>query len=108
MTPSVAIGALLATMTGGIWIWVWPGSPSGALAVVGGTALLASSMKIPLTAIALMMEFTRVGHDFFIPMAFAVAGSVAASHLSSVRALSAWTPRDRTVPVLDAAGDLQA
>jgi hypothetical protein len=29
---------------------------------------------MPLTAIALMMEFTRVDHDFLIPMVFAVVG----------------------------------
>jgi H+/Cl- antiporter ClcA len=48
MTPSVSIGALLATLTGLVWNCVWPGSPSGAFAVVGGTAFLASSMRIPL------------------------------------------------------------
>jgi H+/Cl- antiporter ClcA len=107
MTPSIAIGALFATLTGGLWNWIWPGSPSGALAVVGGTAFLASSMRMPLTAIALMMEFTRVDHDFLIPMAFAVVGSISASHLSGVRALSARTPSDRTVLVLEAAGERQ-
>jgi H+/Cl- antiporter ClcA len=75
MTPSVAIGGLLATVTGGIWSWAWPGSPPGAFTIVGATAFLASSMRMPLTAIALVMEFTRVDHDFLIPMFFAVAGS---------------------------------
>jgi H+/Cl- antiporter ClcA len=62
---------------------------------------------MPLTAIALMMEFTRVDHDFLIPMAFAVAGSVSASYLSGVRAQSARTPSDRTVLVLEAPGEQQ-
>jgi H+/Cl- antiporter ClcA len=105
MTPSVSIGALLATVTGGIWNCIWPGGPSGAFAVVGGTAFLASSMRMPLTAIVLMMEFTRVDHDFLIPMAFAVVGSISASHLSGVRALSARTPNDQTVLVLEATGE---
>ena len=94
MTPSVAIGALLATVTGEIWNWIWPGSPPGAFAVVGGTAFLASSMRMPLTAIVLMMEFTRVDHDFLIPMAFAVVGSISAFHLSDLQAPSARTPPD--------------
>jgi len=38
-------------------------------------------MRMTLTAIALMMEFTRVDHDFLIPMAFAVAGSIGALHV---------------------------
>jgi len=81
LTPSVAIGALLATVTYGIWNWICPGAPQGAVAVVGGAAFLASSMRMPLVAIALMMEFTRVDHDFLIPMAFAVAGSIGALHV---------------------------
>jgi H+/Cl- antiporter ClcA len=81
LTPSVAIGASLATLISGIWNWMWPGTPPGAFAIVGGTAFLASSMRMPLTAIVLMMEFTRVDHDFLIPMSFAVIGSVSASRL---------------------------
>jgi len=41
-------------------------------------------LKMPLTAIALMMEFTRVDHDFLIPMGLAVAGSVSASRLAAI------------------------
>jgi H+/Cl- antiporter ClcA len=100
LTPSVAIGASLGTVMSGIWNWIWPGSPPGAFAVVGGTAFLASSMRMPLTAIALMMEFTRVDHDFLIPMAFAVAGSISTFHLISMR-VGELTPvtRDRTPDV---------
>jgi H+/Cl- antiporter ClcA len=47
LTPSVAIGALIATVTGGVWNRVWPASPLGAFAVVGGAAFLASSMRTP-------------------------------------------------------------
>jgi H+/Cl- antiporter ClcA len=79
LTPGLAIGASLAALAGAIWTSAWPGTPLGAFAVVGGAAFLAVSMKMPLTAIVLMMEFTRVNHDFLIPMALAVAGSVWAS-----------------------------
>jgi len=82
MTPGIAIGTLIARVTGGMWNWIWPGTPPGAFAVVGGTAFLAASMRMPLTAIALLMEFTRVDHDFLIPMAFAVVGSMSAFRLS--------------------------
>jgi H+/Cl- antiporter ClcA len=46
----------------------------GAFAIVAGTAFLASSMKMPITALVLMVEFTRVDHDFLVPMLCAVAG----------------------------------
>jgi Voltage gated chloride channel len=31
--------------------------------LIGSAAFLASSMKMPLTVIVLIFEFTRVGHD---------------------------------------------
>ena len=79
LTPSIAIGASLAAVTGALWNSAWPGSPLGAFAMVGGAAFLAVSNRMPLTAIVLMMEFSRVEHDFLIPMALAVAGSLGVS-----------------------------
>ena len=78
MTPGIAIGACLGTLSGGIWSHIWPGVASGDFAVIGGTAFLAASMRMPVTAIVLMIEFTRVDHDFLIPMALAATGSVLA------------------------------
>lgn len=49
--------------------------------LIGSAAFLASSMKMPLTAIVLIFEFTRVGHDFLLPISLAVTGSVSAFHL---------------------------
>lgn len=85
MTPGLTIGALLATVIGGLWNLAGPVVPLGAFAVVGGAAFLASSMKMPLTAIALTIEFTRVGHDFLIPISFAAAGSISVHYLCSLR-----------------------
>jgi H+/Cl- antiporter ClcA len=85
LTPGLTIGALLATTIGGLWNLAGPVVPLGAFAVVGGTAFLASSMTMPLTAIALIIEFTRVGHDFLIPISFAVSGSISFYHLCSLR-----------------------
>ena len=48
----------------------------GAFAIIGSAAFLASSMKMPLTAIALIAEFTRIGHDFLIPISLAIAVSI--------------------------------
>jgi H+/Cl- antiporter ClcA len=66
---------------GGFWNYAWPGVPLGAFAIVGSAAFLASSMKMPLTAVVLITEFTRVGHDFLIPMLFGVIGSVSVFYL---------------------------
>jgi H+/Cl- antiporter ClcA len=85
LTPSLTIGAMLGTIGGSVWNLVGPGVPLGAFAIVGAAAFLAASMKMPVTAIVLAVEFTRVDHDFLIPILFAVAGSIAAFELNARR-----------------------
>ncbi|MGY4495075.1 chloride channel protein [Pseudomonas sp. TE3610] len=81
LTPALACGALLAVILGGGWSLVWPGVPLGAFAIVGAAAFLSSSMSMPLTAIVLVVEFTRIDHDFLVPIILAVVGSVCVSRL---------------------------
>ncbi|RFU47958.1 chloride channel protein [Paraburkholderia sp. DHOC27] len=76
LTPGLANGALLAIVLGGVWNLFWPGTATGAFAIVGAAAFLSASMQMPLTATVLILEFTRVSHDFLIPILLAVAGSV--------------------------------
>lgn len=85
LTPAIAVGASLAVALGGLWSMAWPDAPSGAFAVVGAAAFLASSMRMPLTAVVLILEFTRVDPAFLIPMVLAVAGSVLASRHCAAR-----------------------
>ncbi|KAG0162555.1 hypothetical protein DFQ28_004540 [Apophysomyces sp. BC1034] len=81
LTPGLANGALLAIVLGGIWSVAWPGTAPGGFAVVGAAGFLAASMQMPLTALVLAIEFTRVNHDFLIPMLLCVAGAVSTSRL---------------------------
>jgi H+/Cl- antiporter ClcA len=110
LTPGLTIGALLATIVGGFWNLAGPVVPLGAFAVVGGAAFLASSMKMPLTAIALVIEFTRVGHDFLIPISFAVAGSISVYYLCSLQnvQISRKTEDTKISSSLPAVMELQA
>ncbi len=62
-------------MLGSVWNGFWPGTPPGAFAVVGAAAFLGASMQMPLTALVLMIEFTRFNHDFLIPTALAMTGA---------------------------------
>ena len=48
-------------------------------AVIGAAAFLATSMRVPLTAIVLIVEFTQPTQAFLVPVLIAVAGSVATS-----------------------------
>jgi H+/Cl- antiporter ClcA len=87
LTPGLANGALLAIVLGGMWSAFWPGASLGAFAVVGATAFLAASMQMPITAVVLMFEFTRVSQDFLIPVLFAVGGA-----LLAFQACAKWAP----------------
>ncbi|KVQ50799.1 chloride channel protein [Burkholderia cepacia] len=78
LTPGLANGALLGVVLGGLWSLVWPGASIGACALVGATAFLAASMQMPITAVVLLLEFTRADHDSLVPMLLAVAGSLVA------------------------------
>jgi H+/Cl- antiporter ClcA len=76
LTPSLALGALLATSVGGL---AAPhGTSPSALAIIGAAAFLASSQQMPLTASALVIEFTRVNHDFVFPILVAAASATGA------------------------------
>ena len=76
LTPSLANGALLAVVLGGLWGIIWPDALLGAYALVGAAAFLAAAQKMPITAIILLFELTRIHFNFLIPILFAVAGAV--------------------------------
>lgn len=82
LTPSLANGALLGVILGHLWSVLWPSSPYEAFAVIGATAFLAAAQKMPLTAIILIFELTRINLSFLIPMMLAVAGSIGTWHVS--------------------------
>jgi H+/Cl- antiporter ClcA len=44
-------------------------------------------MQMPITAVVLMFEFTRVSQDFLIPVLFAVGGA-----LLAFQACAKWVP----------------
>jgi H+/Cl- antiporter ClcA len=81
LTPGLSVGALLGIILGSFWNHVWPTQSLAGFAIVGGAAFLASSMKMPLTAIVLTVEFTGIGQEFLIPLSLAVAGSISIFYL---------------------------
>jgi H+/Cl- antiporter ClcA len=81
LTPSLAIGATLGAVLGGVWIIIWPGSPVAAFAFVAAAAFLASSMRAPFTGLILVLEFTGQGPALIAPTMIAIAGSVAVAYL---------------------------
>lgn len=88
LTPSVAIGASLGAVTGGLWALLWPGAPVAAFAFIGAAGFLASSMRAPLTALVLIVEFTGQGPALLVPAMLAIAGSVAVGYLIGKRRIT--------------------
>lgn len=86
LTPGLSNGALIGCLLGGVWDHFVPGTSLGAFSLIGAAAFLGASMKMPITAVVLILEFTRVNHDFLIPMIFAVVGSVSMFSLMEKRA----------------------
>ena len=71
LTSSLSLGAFLATVFG-ISGTSFPSVPTAAFAIVGAAAFLASAAPI--------IEFTRIGYDFWVAVFLAVAASVASLH----------------------------
>ena len=88
LTPSVAIGATLGALVGLGWSALWPGVPPAAFALIGAAAFLASSMRSPLTALVLLIEFTNQGPAMLVPMMIAIAGSVTVGYVLGRRRLT--------------------
>jgi H+/Cl- antiporter ClcA len=87
LTPSLAIGAGLGAVGGGLWMLLWPGSHLGAFALVGAAAFLASTMRAPMTGLVLVVEFTQNGTGLLVPLVIAVAGAVSVEYVMGRRRL---------------------
>ncbi|OIQ75752.1 H(+)/Cl(-) exchange transporter ClcA [mine drainage metagenome] len=87
LTPSLAIGAAFGAVTGGLWTMLWPGPATTAFAFIGAAAFLASSMRAPMTALILVIEFTNQGPALLVPSMLAIAGSVLIGYLIGRRRL---------------------
>jgi H+/Cl- antiporter ClcA len=77
LTPVLSTGAVLGGALGIIWTHAWPGSPIGAYALIGAAATIGAAMQAPLTALALVLEFTHTGFDLMIPMLLATVTATA-------------------------------
>ncbi len=73
LTPSLANGALLAAVLGGMWEYIWPSNSLASYIIIGATSFLATAQKMPLTAIILIFEFTHIHFDFLVPLMLSVS-----------------------------------
>ena len=70
-TPTLVLGVLFGALLGHVWGVVWPGSPIGSYALIGGTAILAAAMQGPLSATVLMLELTHSTGSLTVPLLLA-------------------------------------
>ncbi len=70
-TPVMSTGAVFGGFCGLAWSYLWPGSPVGAYAMLGASAMIGAGMQAPLSALALVLELTHSGFGIMVPMAVA-------------------------------------
>lgn len=75
LTPGLAVGGLTSLLLCMLWQQLLPGGDYGSFALVGAAAFLAASMQMPLTAVALVMEFTHMDHSYLAPALLCAAGA---------------------------------
>jgi chloride channel protein, CIC family len=92
-TPTLATGAVLGGALGMAWTLDWPGSPSGAFAMVGAAAMIGAAMQAPLSGLALVLELTHSGLGLMVPMMAATAvATMVAFYLDGYSIYSARLP----------------
>lgn len=58
---------LLGALLGQLWSMAWTGTPAGAYALVGATALVTAAMSAPATGVLLMIERTHHLTPLLVP-----------------------------------------
>ncbi len=86
-TPTLTFGVVLGGVLGDGWLQIWPGTPLGSFAVIGGAAVLAASMQAPLAAVVLLLELTHHVDGLMVPMLLAVAGATVISRVLGARSI---------------------
>jgi len=106
-TPTLATGAVLGGALGLAWNLAWPGSPSGAFAMVCAAAMIGAAMQAPLSGLALVLELTHSGFGLMVPMMAATAiATLVAFHVDGYSIYSARLPAfaDDSAPATPANG----
>ena len=98
-TPTLALGVLFGALLGHAWSELWPGSPVGSYALIGGGAVLAAAMQGPLSATVLMLELTHSPGTLTVPLLLAAGlATVVARLLGSPSIYSARLARPDLAP----------
>jgi CIC family chloride channel protein len=92
-TPFMSTGAVFGAASGIVWSMLWPGSPTGAFALVGAAAMLGSSIQAPLAGLVLVLELTHSGFGLMVPVIAATfLATAVARHVDGYSIYSARLP----------------
>ena len=92
-TPFMSTGAVFGAFGGIVWSMMWPGSPTGAYALIGAAAMLGSAIQAPLAGVVLVIELTHSGFGLMVPiMAATFAATAVARHVDGYSIYSARLP----------------
>lgn len=80
LTPSVSIGAAAGAAAAGAWSLIQPDIPIAAGALVGAAAFLAVTLRAPITAAVLVLEFAGANAAMVLPVLIGVACAAAVHH----------------------------
>lgn len=76
ITPSMMLGSTIAFAAAAAWNTFFPAMSSESAAVVGAAVFLGVSLKMPLTAIAFILELTYAHVALLMPLCTGMAGAV--------------------------------
>ncbi len=79
--PTLTLGVLFGAVSGHLWSELWPGSPIGSYALIGGGAVLAAAMQGPIAATVLILELTGSGGSLTVPLLLAVGEATVLARL---------------------------
>jgi CIC family chloride channel protein len=107
-TPTLSTGAMLGAFGGSAWVLMWPGSPIGAFALIGATAMMGAAMQAPFASLALVLELTHSGFSLMVPMMCAtIIATLVTRHIDGYSIYSARLgPEREPTPETATAADL--
>jgi H+/Cl- antiporter ClcA len=97
-TPMLSTGAVFGAWFGTVWSHLWPGTPTGAFALVGAAAMVGAVMQAPLAGLVLVLELTHSGFSLLVPMVAAtVLATLLVRHVDGYSIYTARLPERRVV-----------
>jgi len=81
LTPGLTMGALMGTVLYALVGPFFPTLSTTDFALTGGAAFLSASMKMPLTTVVMLMEFTAMDHSLLVPVALSACLAFAVTKL---------------------------